>query len=195
MKKKSILYRAFVVVMAVITIASVCLIGVSFFIPPEEPEDSRANLTEEEYAQKLADENPLVLEAFSYIASQKSQQKFALRFGRIGSYKKITQMCIGRQKFNYLKVEYSVLDDSELRTLTYYGGSNTGSVTVGSGLYDEALRNARIGQNVSDAFADGEIDEDKQNVQYERYLDGEDLEILYKYWKGEYNNDGTDSVQ
>ena len=49
--------------------------------------------------------------------------------------------------------------------------------------------------NVSDMFADGSIDEDDKDSEVERCVEGDDLEILLKYWRGEYNNDGVDNMQ
>ena len=39
------------------------------------------------------------------------------------------------------------------------------------------------------------LNENEKDNAYERHIEGEDLEILLKYWNGEYNNDGTHNMQ
>lgn len=194
MKKKNVLYRIFVIVIASIMIASACLVVVSFFIPAgeSESEDSRGNLTEEEYAQKLADENPMALKALTYIKGQKNTTRFMLTHGRIGVCKKISQMIVGTDGRYYVKLEYANVEGGDNIVLTYYGKGN-GSV-VSADLYDSKLSDYRFSSNASDIYADGEIDENKEASKLERHIEGEDLEILLKYWRGEYNNDGTDNM-
>ncbi|MBE6533915.1 MAG: hypothetical protein E7678_02970 [Ruminococcaceae bacterium] len=191
MKKKDILYRVFVIFMAGIMIASTCCIVASFFVSPAEPEDPRANLTEEEYAQLLAEENSMALKALNYISKQKNTTRFSLMHGRIGKCKKISQMLVGKEGQYYVKLEYSNIDGGDNIVLTYYG-KGTGNVSSAD-LYDSKLREFRVAGNASDMFADGSID--NENYELERHVEGEDLEILLKYWKGEYDSDGVDNMQ
>ena len=193
MKNKDILYRVLIVFLVGIMMVSTGLVVASFFISPDEPDDPKANLTEEEYAQLLATENTMALKALTYINQQKSTARFSLLYGRIGACKKISQMLVGKEGQYYVKLEYANIDGGDNIVLTYYGKGN--GTVWSADLYDSKLREFRAAGNVSDMFADGSIDEDNKGSEVERYVEGEDLEILLNYWRGEYNNDGVDNMQ
>lgn len=193
MKNKDILYRVLIVFLVGIMMVSTGLVVASFFISPDKPDDPKANLTEEEYAQLLATENTMALKALTYINQQKSTTKFSLLYGRIGACKKISQMLVGKEGQYYVKLEYANIDGGDTIVLTYYGKGN--GTVWSADLYDSKLREFRAGGNVSDMFADGSIDEDNKGFEVERYVEGEDLEILLNYWRGEYTNDGVDNMQ
>ena len=193
MKNKDILYRVLIVFLVGIMMVSTGLVVASFFISPDEPDDPKANLTEEEYAQLLATENTMALKALTYINQQKSTTRFSLLYGRIGACKKISQMLVGKEGQYYVKLEYANIDGGDNIVLTYYGNGN--GTVWSADLYDSKLREFGAAGNVSDMFADGSIDEDNKGSEVERYVEGEDLEILLKYWRGEYNNDGVDNMQ
>ena len=193
MKNKDILYRVLIVFLVGIMMVSTGLVAASFFISPDEPDDPKANLTEEEYAQLLATENTMALKALTYINQQKSTARFSLLYGRIGACKKISQMLVGKEGQYYVKLEYANIDGGDNIVLTYYGKGN--GTVWSADLYDSKLREFRAAGNVSDMFADGSIDEDNKGSEVERYVEGEDLEILLNYWRGEYTNDGVDNMQ
>lgn len=193
MKNKDILYRVLIVFLVGIMMVSTGLVVASFFISPDEPDDPKANLTEEEYAQLLATENTMALKALTYINQQKSTARFSLLYGRIGACKKISQMLVGKEGQYYVKLEYANIDGGDNIVLTYYGKGN--GTVWSADLYDSKLREFGAAGNVSDMFADGSIDEDDKDSEVERYVEGEDLEILLNYWRGEYNNDGVDNMQ
>lgn len=186
---KKVIYWIFVVFVSLILIASTVVVVAVFLISPDELSDPKANLTEEEYAQLLADENPMALEALSHIQKIKNMPGFVLMHGRIGSCKKISQMLVGREGRYYVKLEYYGLGGEGDIILTYYG-KGTGTVSSAD-LYNSTIVKFRASNN----FTGNSMNENEKDNAYERHIEGEDLEILLKYWKGEYNNDGTDNMQ
>ena len=182
MKKNNKWYRIFVITVAIILVISTCFVVVSFFIRTPEVE-----LSEAEYAEQLANGNPKILEALNYIRRNSGTKKFYLTYGKITSYKKISQMLVGKNGRDYIKIEYTVKGESGTRTLTYVGTGN-GKVADGS-FYDSQK------SNYIASYIASNPGKDVNSIKLERHIEGEDLELLLKYWRGEYNDDGADSVQ
>ena len=180
--KKNKVYRIFVIIIVILLIISTCFVVASFFIKTPE-----VKLSEEEYGKQLVGQNPTVVKALNYIRVRSGTKNFYLTYGKIDSYKKISQMLVGKNGKNYVKIEYTVKGEKGTRTMTYVGTGN-GSIASGS-VYDSQLSSFKASYIASNPG------KDVGSIKTERHIEGKDLEILLKYWRGEYSNDGADSVQ